>query len=316
MVRYRKQIRRPKNGHLSQDRLLKRITLLEKVLENALHGVLVTDVTGIVHFHNEFTIRLWNLPVDAFASSQEDWKLQMALRLKDQKRWLGLLEKIFNHSVGETLDIHEMNDGRLLECRSHLFYLEGSQQTYRIWSFRDCTEQQRRENELQHRSTHDTLTGVYNRAYFEAALRQCRSSGYLPIGMIMIDVDGLKKVNDRLGHGAGDVLLCQAGSILRQACRVEDVVARLGGDEFGVLLMRSDQHVADQVMDRIQGLLNLYNIRHLESPISLSLGAAVAFTQSEADDIVLRADETMYRERWKRRSQQSPSLGELRNRSI
>lgn len=90
---------------------------------------------------------------------------------------------------------------------------------------------------------------------------------------------------------------------LRQACRSEDVTARLGGDEFVILLSRADGNTAQRVSDRIQGLLSLHNMRNPETPISLSLGYAVAATPLELDELVARSDEVMYEGRRLRRGE-------------
>ena len=287
--------------HLRKEWLEEKISILEMVLETSRHGLLVTDVQGRVAFYNDFLLKLWDLDDNLFQGSPGEWKTELAQRLKDPGRIITFFDQVLNQTVQETLDIFDLKDGKLIECRSQLQYLEEYQQSYRVWSFHDCTEQQRRERELQHLSTHDTLTGIYNRTYFEAVLRQCRLSAQMPLAMVMVDVDGLKRVNDFHGHPAGDDLLRQAGIILRQACRAEDVVARLGGDEFGILLMHADELAAEQVVSRIHGLLNLHNIRHPETVISLSLGTAVAKASRELEDLFDRADMTMYNERRVRR---------------
>jgi diguanylate cyclase (GGDEF)-like protein/PAS domain S-box-containing protein len=105
--------------------------------------------------------------------------------------------------------------------------------------FRDVSEQRRLSAEMRHRATHDMLTGLANRAEFEAALTrlllraQEEQSSH---ALMYIDLDQFKLVNDTCGHAVGDQLLKQIGLLLRGIVRANDVVARLGGDEFGVLL--------------------------------------------------------------------------------
>lgn len=280
-----------------------RIAVLVMALNCCMHGMMVTDVAGKVELYNQPLLKMWKLSGSVFERDQSSWKSQMAYKLKDPTRLIVFFDRVMDQPVQETLDIFEMGDGRLIECHSTLQYLEQYNQTYRVWNFIDCTEQHRREKELQHISMHDTLTGVHNRAYFDSALRQVRLNNCYPVSMIMVDVDGLKKVNDLQGHPAGDTLLRHAAIILRQACRVEDTVARLGGDEFGILLANAGQEVAKQVADRIVGLENVHNIRHPDLLISLSLGTAVAYDEIELQDLFTRADEAMYRDRAVRRAQ-------------
>ncbi len=280
-----------------------RMAVLEMALNCCMYGMMVTDVAGNVHLYNQRLVQMWKLSESAFEQDQSSWKSQMAYKLKDPSRLIVFFDRVLDQPVQETLDIFEMGDGRLIECHSSLQYLEQYHQSYRVWSFIDCTEQHRREKELQHISMHDTLTGVHNRAYFDSALQQVRVNNSFPITMIMVDVDGLKKVNDHQGHPAGDTLLRHTAIILRQACRSADTVARLGGDEFGILLAHADQEVARQVVDRIVGLENVHNIRHPDLPISLSLGTAVAYDEIELLDLFMRADEIMYHDRAIRRAQ-------------
>lgn len=281
--------------------LNRKIGLLQTALDASFQGVLITDNAGKVLFYNEYLLRLFGINDDAFAGENGHWKESVSRRIKDPERMLRALLQIEHQSVTETLDIFELFDGRMVECRTRFQLVQPGRETCRLWWFVDCTEQQRRERELQHLSTHDTLTGMHNRAYFDSRLRQFRFGNYYPISMVMVDIDGLKKVNDRHGHPAGDDLLRHAAKILRQACRTEDVVARLGGDEFGLLLVRAGTDVADQVTNRIFGLLNLHNIRNAEAPLSLSLGYAVAANNREVEDLFDRADQTMYEYRRLRR---------------
>jgi diguanylate cyclase (GGDEF)-like protein len=285
----------------SYNSLKKEAALLEIALDATLHGVLITDHSGNILFRNRHLLRLLDLPDRALRSEDKNWQEAFSRRVRDRQRFLNLMDQILVQKTSETLDIFELSNGRLVECQTRFTYAEALKDSFRLWCLTDCTEQQRREQELHHLSMHDTLTGMYNRAFFDARFNHFRANELYPVSMIMIDVDGLKRVNDDLGHPAGDDLLRQAAQVLRQACRTEDVVARLGGDEFAILLPRADANVAEQVMTRIHGLLNLYHIRHPQSAISLSLGYAVARSAREMEDLAIRADETMYENRRQRR---------------
>ncbi|MHB8917084.1 MAG: PAS domain S-box protein, partial [Desulfocucumaceae bacterium] len=101
---------------------------------------------------------------------------------------------------------------------------------------RDITERKKMERQLSFLSLHDPLTGLYNRAYFEQELRRLEDGRHTSAGIILCDVDGLKIVNDSLGHDAGDTLLAVTAGVIRTSFRGSDMVARIGGDEFAVLL--------------------------------------------------------------------------------
>jgi len=101
-----------------------------------------------------------------------------------------------------------------------------------IESIRDITERKQAEERLKYLSLHDPLTGLYNRTYFEQELNRLEGGRYHPIGVIVCDVDGLKLINDTLGHDAGDRLLLAAAGVIKDSFRKGDMVARIGGDEF------------------------------------------------------------------------------------
>ncbi len=282
---------------LRRDRLL-----LEAALQNHQSGLMVTDPNGRVVLRTDNLLQTFNLPERAFDTGLLGWRNQMALEMKDPARFHRFLDQTIQQPIGETLEMLEMANGRWLECRSHTVTPAGGEVLYRIWSFTDYTEQTRREQELERLSTHDSLTGAYNRAYFENDLRRLRLARRFPISLIVTDVDGLKAINDRSGHPAGDEILRQTAQILERACRSDDVVARIGGDEFCVLLKHADYPAAEHVIDRIYSLQNLYNIRQPGPGLSLSLGFAVATNPAELDTLFQRADSIMYAARYKKRA--------------
>lgn len=107
------------------------------------------------------------------------------------------------------------------------------------------------EAKLRYVSMHDSLTGLYNRTYFEEELQRISNGSYESVGIIVCDVDKLKTVNDTLGHAFGDALIIAAATALKQACRNSDTVARIGGDEFVVLLPGVDEQIIQEICQRI-----------------------------------------------------------------
>jgi diguanylate cyclase (GGDEF)-like protein len=152
----------------------------------------------------------------------------------------------------------------------------------------------------QYQATHDTLTGLPNRAYLHdrlgAALRRTRADDAL-VGVLLLDLDGFKEVNDTLGHHHGDLLLQQVAERLREQTRASDVVARLGGDEFAVLLPSprdADECIA--VAQRLlEGLQGPVQIGGADVDVRASVGIAFAPVGVDGvDGILSRADVAMY----------------------
>jgi diguanylate cyclase (GGDEF)-like protein/PAS domain S-box-containing protein len=164
----------------------------------------------------------------------------------------------------------------------------------------DITERKQLEEELRRRANYDELTGLANRSLFIGRLKRAISrAGRLSkkIGLVYVDLDNFKPVNDTLGHKAGDDLLSAFGERLEEAIRDYDTIARLGGDEFTIILdsinARADCEVA------IQRIL-----KHLEAPFSIegkqinmevSIGVALYPENGKDHDALLKsADEAMY----------------------
>jgi len=151
------------------------------------------------------------------------------------------------------------------------------------------------ENQLVYLSLHDKLTNIYNRAYFEEEIARLQKSRDFPISMISIDVDGLKLINDNLGHNTGDKLLKDCVSAVTKAIRKSDVFARIGGDEFIVILPRTDTDTGKDIIKRINKELGLRSNGNGNLPLCLSIGLATS--NKETDLLVetyIRSDKSMY----------------------
>ena len=165
-----------------------------------------------------------------------------------------------------------------------------------IFVSRDITERRQTEERLKYLSFHDILTGLYNRSYFEEELKRLDTGRQLPLGIITIDVDDLKLVNDTLGHQTGDQLLIDAAEILRGICRRDDIACRWGGDEFAILLPKTTKDSAERICNRIRKASQASEAGSV--PLSLSLGAAVKENSDQAMETVFReAEDAMYRDK-------------------
>jgi diguanylate cyclase (GGDEF)-like protein/PAS domain S-box-containing protein len=169
----------------------------------------------------------------------------------------------------------------------------------------DITERKRVEESLRYMSTHDTLTGLYNRAYFEEELARLAKSRHFPLSFLICDVDGLKQTNDTSGHFIGDKLLTTAAQSLRAAFRDEDIIARLGGDEFIVLLPDTGEDAADLIIDRIRSELTKIARQPGQTHVNLSIGFASAQDAAEISAARRRADQRMYQDKVFHKSQKN-----------
>lgn len=163
---------------------------------------------------------------------------------------------------------------------------------------RDMTKRKELEDMLTQMSYTDKLTGLYNRAYFEEQINKLDDNEYYPLTLIMGDLNGLKAVNDNLGHLEGDKLLVEIAKVLKGSCRKEDLVFRWGGDEFIILLPNSDYTLGKEICNRIQ--LNCKNTDKTPIPLSISLGVSTKINkQKDIDEILKEAEDMMYIEKLK-----------------
>ena len=151
-------------------------------------------------------------------------------------------------------------------------------------------EQIRLHERLQNEAVIDAMTGVYNRRGWNQFIcteeERCKTYGH-PAAVFMIDLNGLKAINDQQGHAEGDRFIEQAAFILRNSLRQEDLLARLGGDEFGILILGHDHDHLEQLKQRL--------LEHLaDAKISAAIGYAMRHPSQGLEDACKHADEQMY----------------------
>jgi diguanylate cyclase (GGDEF)-like protein/PAS domain S-box-containing protein len=165
----------------------------------------------------------------------------------------------------------------------------------------DITERRRFESELRHLADHDPLTGLYNRRRLEQELDRhvAEIARYGPRGaLIILDLDYFKRVNDALGHKAGDELIVDVAELLRERLRVSDIIARLGGDEFAVLLPDGGGPEAELVAgDLVRAIGASVTVAGAEHEHGMTTSAGVAPFGDHATtgaEILVKADLAMY----------------------
>ncbi len=151
----------------------------------------------------------------------------------------------------------------------------------------------RDQDRLSYNASHDDLTGLFNRGVFDKVRDTDDQSS---IGLVLVDVDKFKEVNDTYGHDVGDRILKKVADLLRDGFRGDDYVCRIGGDEFAVVLM----NVSSEMKDRIRNKMEYAN-KVLQNPdddlpaVSLSVGVAFGDRENPTDDIFKDADTALYR---------------------
>jgi len=172
---------------------------------------------------------------------------------------------------------------------------------------RDLSARVKTEATLKELAMVDELTGLYNRRGFIAhatdVLRLAQRMGR-PAIVFLADVDGLKKINDRFGHAAGDLTLAGAARALQLTFRSSDVIARLGGDEFAVLALVDSREGGAGILQRLEKNVDFWNGRSGQPfEVSLSLGAvSIDPSKEKLEAILARADKDLYEKKESRRA--------------
>ncbi|XMB72646.1 diguanylate cyclase [Mycoplasmatota bacterium WC30] len=159
---------------------------------------------------------------------------------------------------------------------------------------RDITEQQLRYEKVVHISNHDYLTNLYNRRYYIEELERLDILKQYPFGVMNIDVNGLKIINDAYGHATGDLALIKTGEILLQSCSKKYIVSRVGGDEFTVILPHTGEETTKKLREKLMKKFSEIKISNIN--LSVAIGYSIKVDNSiDVDEVRKLAENDMFR---------------------
>jgi diguanylate cyclase (GGDEF)-like protein/PAS domain S-box-containing protein len=195
-----------------------------------------------------------------------------------------------------------------------------------VLTLRDVTEQHQLEQELKHQAYHDALTGLPNRVLFADRAADAIDHAHRTdriVGMLFVDLDDFKVVNDTMGHGSGDELLTAVAGRLSASVRPQDTAARLGGDEFALLIDDApDTDAVEAFAERIvAAFTEPFRLSDAEVIATATVGVATSADSADSDELLRHADLALYaaktegKRRW-RRYQPALSAGMLRRREV
>jgi diguanylate cyclase (GGDEF)-like protein/PAS domain S-box-containing protein len=289
--------------HQMEIKLKERQNWLTTILQSIGEGVIATDKFGNITFVNPIAEKLtgWN-QTDSIGKS-----LTSVLHLMDEDTGklvrLGIPELLGNttsNPVNGNVQIVNYVEKTPIELTSTVIRDEKENICGLVLVLHDLTERKRYEEKLRYNAVTDHLTALPNRFLFfdrlNMALAQAQRD-FQKLGVLMLDLDNFKKVNDTHGHNVGDQLLKAVADRLVGMFRKGDTIARWGGDEFILLLPEIRQaEVAKNVADRILASFNRpFELDGLKITITASIGVAIfADDGSDADTLIKNADIAMY----------------------
>ncbi|MCW3489214.1 PAS domain S-box protein [Dethiobacter alkaliphilus] len=284
----------------AREKISQSLSLLEATLDSTADGIVaVNEEWKIINYNNKF-LKIFNISERDISSGEVSEVILAQLKSPEYAR--RKVAEIFDKPELYFSGTIELADGRVLEYHTNPQQIK-SNIVGRVWSLRDITQQKSYEDNLRFISMHDHLTGLYNRAYFEEEISRLEKGRSYPITLISADLNGLKLVNDTMGHDKGDELLRVCGLLLGKPLRSSDVLARVGGDEFFVILPKTDKESGEKVVKRIKDTFNMHNKERPDLPLNVSLGVATANDGSQPlKELIKKADDKMYRDKLYRSS--------------
>lgn len=271
---------------------------LAAILESVGEGVYGVDIDGRITFANPATLKVLGI---SHAQTLIGEFAQNVFHYQDDAKGVENDRLLAAYASGEELRSWETRfqhkSGKLIPVECTLYPLcKSGKQEGSVIAFRDISNQKMLEERLRWQATHDHLTELYNRRFFENQLEeelgQVQRRG-IRSAVVYLDLDHFKYVNDTIGHDAGDQLLSDIGRIFTRQLRRNDVLARIGGDEFAIILKNVDAEMAVSLADEFRESLSGMRVNHNEKNYHVQASIGVAMMEAvnmTAGDVLANSD--------------------------
>jgi diguanylate cyclase (GGDEF)-like protein len=282
-------------------RVRERTETIRATLEATADGILVVDSAGKIVAYNQKFETMWAVPEPILKLLDHHRLLDyVKAQLIDPEAFTSKVRAAYADARAKTDDVIEFKDGRVFERHSEPQTVKGKN-VGRVWGFRDVTEVRERTRQLQDMASLDSLTGIRNRrTIFEFLSNElvCDRQNGGPLAVIMADLDGFKKINDRYGHAAGDAVLRETAQRLRSGMRISDAVGRYGGEEFLIVLPGCDEDSAESRAEEFRCIVESRPVSWDMREIGVTCSFGVAWTRAgvyNMGQLLQEADAALYR---------------------
>jgi diguanylate cyclase (GGDEF)-like protein len=271
---------------------------LQATLESTADGILVADLNGRVRAFNRRFAQVWGIPDDLLQQSDDatvyDW---MKKSVVDPDAYARRLVAMNQATLLATTERLQLLSGQVLERVTRPLWVRG-RPNGRVYSFRDLTERLAADQRIEELAHTDVLTGLPNRRMLadqvgQAALRSRREGR--PFGLLVVDLDRFRQINDSLGHEVGDRVLLEVAQRLQSCKRADDVLARVCGDQFALLVHDADATAAEAAARRVLNVVALpCSVDGAQFTLTCSIGVALCPQHGQTlDDLVRHAESAM-----------------------
>ncbi len=271
---------------------------LQATLESTADGILVTDLAGHIRAFNRRFAQIWGLPESLLVERQDEavfgWLRASVVDPLGYSQRLAAIQDSTLLQASERLTLHS---GQVIERVTQPQHCRG-RPVGRVWSFRDHTELVAAGQRIDTLSSTDALTGLVNRSQLTLALADAiAQSGrrQSALGLLVLDLDRFKQVNDSLGQAGADLVLLGCADRIRAAARQGDVVARIGGDQFALVLLDADGHAAEAAARRLlDAVSQTCTVDGLSFTLTCSVGVAMHPQDGcDAEQLIRHAESAM-----------------------
>jgi diguanylate cyclase (GGDEF)-like protein/PAS domain S-box-containing protein len=274
---------------------------LNAITEQLVEALMFVDEFGCIRDANRAAVDIFGYPVEELL----DLHISQLMPPEHRAVHEGHFRQAFQHAGRANYFMNHVvqamtKEGNIISIKMVISSIRDDDKIFFICSARDVTEELRNMAKLKELAETDPLTGLLNtKAFYERAKLELKRAirKDSSIGILFIDVDHFKKINDRFGHLAGDDVLTKVAYLLRSLIRGYDLVGRPGGDEFVVLMPETNENTLVALIERLQaGIASLVLDVDPELRLSLSIGGVISTTEDEhaLNDLINTADKAMY----------------------